>query len=328
MEQNNNENISDLLSISIEMDEEMEKEKKKEEERKKRNREATLKCRQKKKEKKEKRKKYNKLYKGAKELAKFNNKDEKEIKKELGIKTNKHLVNLWDEEDYRRQESLRDRTRHRQEMERIFGGGSGEKLASCSVSGEDNDNDEELKKFYKNQRRRINYAQRKENMLALFAQDKNKKEQEEIIKEEKLREIQMENQKKKMPEIIAHIHNYCNDPDRWAKEREKEEEEKKKKEKELLDFFKNFNFEQEKNEKNQKKSEKKEEKIEKNKKEEEPKAEEKPENKEEDEEIGDSDSDQPTFKEENGEFVVLNNKRFFAKINKNQLFNEKKSEKK
>ena len=321
MEQNNNENISDLLSISIEMDEEMEKKKEKEEERKRKNREATLRCRKEKKEKKEKRKKYNKLYKGVKELAQFNNKNEKEIKKELGIKTNRHLVNLWEKEDYERQESLRDRTRHRQEMERIFGGGAGEKLASCSVSGDDNNDDEELKKFYRNQRRRINYAQRKENMLALFAQDKNKKEKEEIIKEDKLREIRMKNQEKKMPEIIASIHNYCNDPDRWAKEKEKEEEEKKKKEKELLDFFKKFNFGEEKK---QKKEEKKPEKEEKKPKKEEKNPEKEPENPEEEGDVDDSDSDQPTFKEENGEFVVLNNKKFFAKINKNQLFNQKK----
>ena len=324
MEQNNNENISDLLSISIEMDEEMEKKKEKEEERKRKNREATLRCRKEKKEKKEKRKKYNKLYKGVKELAQFNNKNEKEIKKELGIKTNRHLVNLWEKEDYERQESLRDRTRHRQEMERIFGGGSGEKLASCSVSADDNDEDEELKKFYRNQRRRINYAKRKENMLALFAQDKNKKEKEEIIKEDKLREIRMKNQKKKMPEIIAGIRAFCADPDRRVKEKEKEEEEKRKKEEKLIKELEKYNIFFEKNEKKEEKNEKKEEKIEKKEEEEEPKSEEKPESKGKEGDIEDSDSDQPTFKEENGEFVVLNNKRFFAKINKNQLFNKKK----
>ena len=151
---NNNENIDELVSISIEMDEDKEKkdekekeeEERKKEERKRKNKEAMLRCRQQKKEKKEKRKKYNKKYKGIKELIKFNNKDEKEVKKELGIKTNHHLVNIWEEEDYRRQESLRDRTRHRQELERIFNGGPGEKLASCSDSGDDND-EEELKKF-------------------------------------------------------------------------------------------------------------------------------------------------------------------------------------
>ena len=311
---NNNENIDDLVSISIEMDEDKEKkeekekeeEERKKEERKRKNREATLRCRKQKKEKKEKKKNYLKIYKGVKELAKFNKKNENEIKNELGIKTNRKLVNIFDEEDYRRQESLRDRTHHREELERIFG------EQPRPLEDADDKYEEELKKFERNQRRRINYAKQKQNMLALFAQDKKKQERDEIFREEKPLI-----KKKKNEEMIADLKAYCADPNRWEKEKEKEEEEKKKKEKEMIDFFKKFNFLIEE-------KEKKPEKIEKKEEEEEPKSEEKPESKGEEGDIEDSDSDQPTFKEENGEFVVLNNKKFFAKINKNQLFNKKK----
>ena len=176
---NDNENIDDLVSISIEMDEnkeekeekEKEEEKRKKEERKRKNREATLRCRQQKKEKKEKKKKYLKIYKGVQELAKFNKKNVNDVKEEFGIKTNRHLVNIFDEEDYRRQESLRDRTHHREEFERIFG----DKPRPLEVA--DEKYEEELKKFERNQRRRINYAKQKQNMLALFAQDKKKKKE-------------------------------------------------------------------------------------------------------------------------------------------------------
>lgn len=322
---NNNENIDDLVSISIEMDEnkekkeekEKEEEERKKEERKRKNKEATLRCRKQKKEKKEKKKKYLEIYKGVKELAKFNNKNENEIKKELGIKTNRKLVNIFDEEDYRRQESLRDRTHHREELERIFG----DNPRPLEVA--DEKYEEELKKFERNQRRRINYAKQKQNMLALFAQDRNKKEQEEIIKEEKLMEIRAENQKKKMPEIIAGIRNFVNNPDRWAKQKEKEEEERRKKEEKLIKELEKYNIYFEKKEKKPEKNEKNEEKDEEEEPKEEPKDEEKPENKEEKEEVEEEDDDEPTFREENGEFVVLNNKKFFAKINKNQLFNKK-----
>ena len=321
---NNNENIDDLVSISIEMDEnkekkeekEKEEEERKKEERKRKNKEATLRCRRQKKEKKEKKKKYLEIYKGVKELAKFNNKNENEIKKELGIKTNRKLVNIFDEEDYRRQESLRDRTHHREELERIFG----DNPRPLEVA--DEKYEEELKKFERNQRRRINYAKQKQNMLALFAQDKKKEERDEIFREEK-----PIIKKEKNEELIAGIRAFCADPNRWKKEKEKEEEEKRKKEEKLIKELEKYNifFEknQEEKEKKPEKIEKNEEKAEEEEPKEEPKSEEKPGSKEEEGEVEEEDDDEPTFREENGEFVVLNNKKFFAKINKNQLFNKK-----
>ena len=135
---NNNDNNDELFSISIEYDEKIGRKKEKEEERKRRNREATIRCRIEKKEKKKK--KYNKLYKDVKELARFNNNDEKEIKKELGIKSKRPKCKYYDEADYKRQESLRDYTRAKELVAKVFG----------EIPPSRNESDDEKEKEYKN----------------------------------------------------------------------------------------------------------------------------------------------------------------------------------
>ena len=95
---------------------------------------------QRKKKKKKKEKKYNKLYKGVKELARFNNNDEKEIKKELGIKSKRPKCKYYDEADYKRQESLRDYTRAKELVAKVFG----------EIPPSRNESDDEKEKEYKN----------------------------------------------------------------------------------------------------------------------------------------------------------------------------------